>query len=313
MSSALREGRVTGRYALALSALLALACSRAERHATDASVPTHAPLAASTVATAREPSTAATSASRDAMAVATENSSPIATRQPNSANRGNQEKSGGSTLAEAPSSRARCNVLAVGDSLTDPRSTGGGYLEPLRRQCDCEVTNIAKGGAMVNQIRARLLTHLAEGGARYTDIVVFGGVNDLYSDLTAHRTVAKIEADLTAMYDAAHAHGARVIAFTVTPWGGFKRYFNESRWAATLALNAWIRDAKLRGSVDVLVDGERLLSCDDRTLLCPSVAAPHRDGLHFGPVGHRLLGSALLKELGEARCRDLPDAGSGPR
>ncbi|HEY5961959.1 MAG TPA: SGNH/GDSL hydrolase family protein [Polyangiaceae bacterium] len=268
-----------------------LACTRAEPHAADASVPTRRPSAAASAT----PSAAASATPSAAMTHETAEHEP--------ASLGDDE---------ADSRQARpCQLLAVGDSLTDTRSAGGGYLEAVRRHCDCRITNLGKGGAMVNQIRAQLLAHLAEGGAKYSDIVVFGGVNDLYSDLTAHRTVAKIESDLSTMYDAAHHHGARVIAFTVTPWGGFKRYFTDARWQSTLTLNEWIRQAKARATVDYLVDGERLLSCGTPTLLCPSAASPHRDGLHFGPAGHRLLGAALVKALGPKRCHDVPDAGSG--
>ena len=46
----------------------------------------------------------------------------------------------------------------------------------------------------------------------YTHVIVFGGVNDLYSDITAKRTVAKIESDLSTMYASAREHGAKVVA-----------------------------------------------------------------------------------------------------
>jgi spermidine synthase/lysophospholipase L1-like esterase len=209
--------------------------------------------------------------------------------------------------APAPSP---CKILAVGDSLTDPRSSGGGYLEALRSQCDCQITNLGKGGAMVNQMRARLLTHLAETTTAYTYVVVFGGVNDLYSDVTARRTLAQIKADLETMYRAARQRGARVVAITVTPWGGFRRYFTEHRWQNTLELNRWIRRGQESGLIDFVLDGERLLSCDKPERLCDRYAAPFRDGLHFGPVGHQRLAQALVQALGSARCRGAPDGGS---
>ncbi len=155
---------------------------------------------------------------------------------------------------------------------------------------------------MVNQMRMRLATHLAEPHADYQYVLVFGGVNDLYSDLTAKRTVEKITVDLEKMYRAARATGARVIAFTVAPWGGFRRYFTEYRWQNTLKLNAWIRSTPAQGLTDAVVDAERLLSCGTAEELCATYAAPFRDGLHFGRQGHRRLSAALVHAMGRNQC-----------
>ena len=132
---------------------------------------------------------------------------------------------------------------------------------------------------------------------RYTHLIVFGGVNDLYSDLTAGRTVEKISRDLAAMYQAAHERGMRVVAITVAPWGGFSRYYNARRGAATLALNDWIRRQLDSGGVDNVVDAYALLSCGDPERLCEGYRAPFRDGLHFGPAGHRVLAQALFARV----------------
>jgi len=190
-------------------------------------------------------------------------------------------------------------VAAIGDSLTDARSHGGKFLEVLRERCPkSRFDNYGKGGQMVNQMRRRFTDEIfGPGQPAYTHVLVFGGVNDLYSDLTAGRTPAKIEQDLTLMYQAAHAHGARVVALTVAPWGGFTRYFNASRSAATLELNRWILAQRDAGAVDATIDAYRLLSCGDATVLCPRYAPPFKDGLHFGPEGHRKLGEALFDQV----------------
>ena len=196
----------------------------------------------------------------------------------------------------APASH-RYRVAAIGDSLTDPRSHGGGYLAYLKARCPLlELDNFGKGGAMVNQMRRRFELDVAASARRYTHLVVFGGVNDLYSDLTAFRTPAKIEADLSYMYAWGKAHEVKVVALTVAPWGGFKRYFNASRAEATRTLNAWIRDQPAQGHVDHVVDAYGLLSCGDPDLLCERFFGPFRDGLHFGPEGQERLGQALFQE-----------------
>jgi lysophospholipase L1-like esterase len=201
--------------------------------------------------------------------------------------------------APPPPVRTPVVVAAMGDSLTDARVGGGKYLDLLRQRCPkSRFDNYGKGGEMVNQMRRRFTDDLfAPGKPAYTHVIVFGGVNDLYSDLTAGRTPALIERDLTAMYEAAHQHGAKVVTITVTPWGGFTRYFNASRLATTLEVNRWILAQRDSGAVDAAVDAYPLLSCGDPTVLCPRFALPNRDGLHFGPEGHQVLGEQLFAQV----------------
>jgi lysophospholipase L1-like esterase len=201
--------------------------------------------------------------------------------------------------ADGPSVRTPVVVAAMGDSLTDPRSNGGKYLEVLRQRCPkSRFDSYGKGGEMVNQMRRRFAGEIfADGNPAYTHVIVFGGVNDLYSDLTAGRTPALIERDLTSMYELAHRHGAKVVAITVTPWGGFTRYFNASRLAATLAVNRWILAQRDAGAIDAALDAYPLLSCGEPSLLCGKLAAPFKDGLHFGPEGHEKLGEQLFAQV----------------
>ena len=198
--------------------------------------------------------------------------------------------------AAAPPTAVQYRIAAVGDSLTDPRSHGGGYLDYVKARCpSIEIDNYARGGTMVNQMRRRIDEQLASSPKRYSHLVVFGGVNDLYSDLTALRTPAKIEADLSYMYALGKARGMTVVALTVAPWGGFTRYFNASRSDATHTLNAWIRKQPATGGVDRVVDAYALLSCGDPDTLCDRFFTPFKDGIHFGPEGQRLLGEALYR------------------
>jgi lysophospholipase L1-like esterase len=205
----------------------------------------------------------------------------------------------GDAHADPPASTAPVVVAAMGDSLSDPRAGGGRYLDVLRKRCpQSRFDSYGVGGEMVNQMRHRFDADVfGPGKPAYTHVIVFGGVNDLYSDLTAGRTPALIERDLTAMYESAHRHGAKVVAVTVTPWGGFKRYFNASRLATTLELNRWIVAQRASGAIDAAVDAYPLMSCGDTTVLCDRFAAPFKDGLHFGPEGHRKLGEELFARV----------------
>ena len=191
-------------------------------------------------------------------------------------------------------------VAAIGDSLTDTKSHGGKYLETLRTRCpESRFDAWGKGGEMVNQMRKRFARDILgeprdpdKPRPEYTDVIVFGGVNDLYSDETAGRTVEKIEKDLSAMYAMAKKRGLRVVAINVAPWGGFTKYFTPHRGDTTRQLNAWIAmqvDAK---AIDASVDAHGLLSCGDADRLCPDFA--WKDGIHFNAKGHERLGEALF-------------------
>ncbi len=196
-----------------------------------------------------------------------------------------------------PASKQAYFVAVMGDSLTDYKSGGGKFIRFLEERCpESSFDNYGKGGEMVNQMRRRFDALFTPDKPQYTHVIVFGGVNDLYSDLTAHRTNERIESDLSAMYTAAKNHGAQVVAINVAPWGGFKKYFNPRRGASTLALNAWI-DEQVGHGVDAVIDAHSLLRCGDPDALCPGHAKPFKDGIHFGPEGHRILGQALFEAV----------------
>jgi lysophospholipase L1-like esterase len=201
----------------------------------------------------------------------------------------------GAPAPSTPSPEGRpCRVALIGDSLTEARFGGGGYVRFLEaRSPKSRFVNYAKGGAMVNQMKRQLAAMLEDAEGAFTHLVVFGGVNDLYSDETAGRTVAKIQTDLAFLYGAGRSRGVRVVGITVAPWGGFNKYYNERRARTTRELNAWILAGTTRGELDAVVDAYALLSCGNPERLCPRYALAKSDGLHFGKVGHETLGQAL--------------------
>ncbi|MCC6646506.1 MAG: SGNH/GDSL hydrolase family protein [Polyangiaceae bacterium] len=189
--------------------------------------------------------------------------------------------------------KTRYVVAAIGDSLTDEKVGGGKYLEVLRERCPESVFLArGKGGEMVNQMKKRLPGALFGAGMpRLDHVIVLGGVNDLYSDQTAGRTPEKVERDLSAMYREARLRGAKIVAVTVAPWGGFKRYWSEKRQRDTDALNEWIRGQKAGGAVDHVVDAADVLKGEPRERLCDGCG--QKDGLHWTKAGHQRLGAAL--------------------
>lgn len=200
--------------------------------------------------------------------------------------------------APTPGTPKRERVVLLGDSISDPRVGGGGYWRFVQSACPAvEIESFAQGGFMVNQMRRRFVNEVTPrlpGG--FDTLIVFGGVNDLYSDETAGRTVEKIQSDLAAIYRDAKAAGLRVIALTVAPWGGFTKYYNPRRAASTQRLNAWIRSQPEAGLVDVVVDTHPLLLCgSDTDRICPDYEPPFHDGLHFGKAGQERVGRVLLE------------------
>jgi lysophospholipase L1-like esterase len=189
-------------------------------------------------------------------------------------------------------------VAAIGDSITDVRSHGGKYLSYLKERCPQSLfDNYGVGGQMVNQMRRRFDTDVLQKRVGpeqlpYTHVIIFGGVNDLYSDVTAKRSNDKIEADLSAMYAAAKSAGMTVIALTIAPWGKFHDFL-QYRGENTVRVNRWISEQAEHSKVDTVIDAYSLLSCGVPTELCPDYTPPFHDGIHFGPKGHAVLGAAL--------------------
>jgi lysophospholipase L1-like esterase len=198
------------------------------------------------------------------------------------------------SAAPKPRRRRPYYIAAIGDSLTDPKSHGGKYLDIVQQRCPkTRIDNYGRGADMVNQMRRRFLSTVLPSPNRYTHLVVFGGVNDLYSDKTAGRTPEKVARDLLDMYSKASQRGMRIVALTVAPWGGFTRYYNAKRGADTRKLNQWIRDQFDVGTVQHVVDAYALLSCGRPEYLCGDYSV---DGIHFNARGHEVLGEELFKE-----------------
>lgn len=194
-------------------------------------------------------------------------------------------------------SKKRYVVAVLGDSITDAKSGGGGYLKVLREACpESQFINFGRGGDMINQMRRRFEQDIVPQipTLKLDTLLVYGGVNDLYSDLTANRKNDKIEEDLTKIYQLAKAKGLAVVAVTVSPWGGFTKYWNPRRGTNTKLLNSWILGQVATGLVDRAVDSFAPLSCGNPDVLCPRYETRSHDGIHLGEKGHAVLGEKLV-------------------
>lgn len=191
-------------------------------------------------------------------------------------------------------------VAAMGDSLTDPKSQGGKYLDVLKTRCPkSRFDSYGKGGNMVNQMRKRFERDVFGEGTgetrpAYTHVIVLGGIGDILSNETAKRTPKLIEADLGKMYELARAHGAKVIALTLPPWGGAKAY-DSARDVMTQEVNRFVKSTTANGQADFAVDIYPLLSCGDAKKLCDDFA--FKDHLHWNAKGHDVVGDELATKV----------------
>lgn len=204
-----------------------------------------------------------------------------------------------------PGDKRRFVTAALGDSITDKKSGGGGFLRHAEASCPESIfLNFGRGGDMTNQMLRRLKNDILPRVVkdRIDTLIVFGGVNDLYSDLTAGRKNEVIERDLSAIYALARGAGLRVVAITVSPWGGFSKYWTQRRGENTKLLNSWMMGLVASNKLDLVVDSFPLLSCGQPDILCPEYENRHRDGLHPGPLGHTILGKKLV-EIAFPDCR----------
>ena len=205
--------------------------------------------------------------------------------------------------ANVPKKR-RYVVAAMGDSLTDPRSKGGKYLTYLAKRCPKSTfDSYGVGGNMVNQMRRRFARDLFndppeegdEPKPPYTHLLVLGGINDICSDESAHRSNDKIKTDLGWMYTEGKRRGLDVIALTLPPWAGFKKYYNRRRARSTFSINSWIKTQRKSGRIDLLLDVYPLLSCGHPEHLCDRYG--WNDKVHWSSAGHKVVGQALYQTI----------------
>ncbi|NUP05910.1 MAG: hypothetical protein HOW73_07620 [Polyangiaceae bacterium] len=207
--------------------------------------------------------------------------------------------------AHAPRpAKVRYAVAAMGDSLTDPKSHGGKYLDVLREHCPKSTfDSFGKGGNMVNMMRKRFRRDVygeADDGPRaerskYTHVLILGGLGDVLSNETAGRNAEKIAKDIGQMVDWSRERGAKAIVLTLPPWGAMEAY-NAEREKITADVNVWIGKAAKEGRIDGSFDTRPHLICNgDEVRLCKKYSLP--DGIHWSAEGHRSVGEALYQAM----------------
>lgn len=248
--------------------------------------------------------TSSDSSFKSASAVAT--TSGVAPSLDGAAPRAATSASAASSSLPVPPGPVRYVVAAMGDSLTDPKSHGGKYLDVLRERCPKSTfMSFGKGGNMVNMMRKRFLRDVYgedESGAKlkdverpaFTHVIILGGLGDILSNETAGRTAKKIGEDIMKMVGFAHAHNAKAYVLSLPPWGAMKAY-DGARAKMTADVNAWIADAFEKKEIDGTFDTRPHLICGNPEVLCKE--SSWADGIHWSAEGHRKVGEALHAAL----------------
>jgi lysophospholipase L1-like esterase len=200
--------------------------------------------------------------------------------------------------AEGEPEGRRYVVAAIGDSLTDPRSGGGKYLRALAERCPgSRFDAYGVGGQRSDHMRWRfahdVLGHgRARPAPRYSHVIVLAGINDLLGASIHHAPIARIQRNLSSMYQQARKHGIEVIAVTIPPWGRLAGV-GDARARATDALNAWLLARP--DSVEIVADIRPALGCGDPRSLCPRLRRHPNDLVHWNTDGHRAVADVLLR------------------
>ena len=138
------------------------------------------------------------------------------------------------------------------------------------------------GPAAVERLDADVLSR-----AGVTDLVVYLGINDVFTQIDAPDVVRAVTRSYRRIVREAHREGIRVIGATLTPatQGGVKE-------ADRAAVNQWIRTS---GVFDAVVDFERAVA--DPADVSKLQPAFDKDRVHLTDAGYAALASAFDESL----------------
>ena len=241
--------------------------------------------------------------------------------------------SGVDVLAPSSPSPGAGAVVALGDSITDGHGTTldgdnrwpdllAARLREVPSGGGTGVLNLGIGGNRVLQdgLGPNALARfdrdvLAQSGVR--TVIVFEGVNDLgvlTRDAPATparhaQMVRDLELAYAQMIEAGHTHGLKILAATITPYGGSAYYHpGPESEADRQQVNAWIRAP---GHFDGVIDFDAALRDPARPdhLLA---AYDSGDGLHPSLAGYQALAAAVPLEALQGQALTAPPPPPAP-
>jgi len=173
-------------------------------------------------------------------------------------------------------------VHCLGDSISAGYGALSGALHKKFNGAYVAVDN-GLGGQTTAQIAARLTQQVIN--QRPACVVILAGVNDAKSSIAS----ATIQANLQAMYTAAHNAGIRVVAVTITPWKNGTNW-TEARQTITDEVNAWILNTAT--NVDYRIDAYTALE-DPGAPDALLAAYDSGDHTHPSAAGYTALATAI--------------------
>ena len=187
-------------------------------------------------------------------------------------------------------------TACLGDRLTGWTDAIGpgyfkGWVQLLQESRPNRViTNFGVGGFVSSSIRDRWLTMVKNCG--YRQITVLGGINDIVGSNPSSTVITNLD----TIYDQAIALSVKIIALTVTPFGGHASW-NSTRQTYLEDVNSHIA-AKVAANPTLmtLVDAHAMLKdSGDSTRLNTSYDSG--DYLHWNGAGHSLVFNAVKEVL----------------
>lgn len=175
-------------------------------------------------------------------------------------------------------------VYIIGDSETEIAYYGQ-YLNNLLGS-NWRVINKGISGNTTTQMLARFHADIIAPGDAQA-VVIWGGVNDARTDVSA----VTIQSNLQEMYTMAHDAGIPVIALNVTPWKGYGSWSSDKQ-IVTETVNAWI--ANTAANIDYKIDAYSNLE-DSGAPDTLKVEYNSGDYIHLSKAGFANIASSVYK------------------
>lgn len=173
--------------------------------------------------------------------------------------------------------------LFIGDSLTAFQES---YADQLMNSCqNTSYKKIAKVGEKTDWMLSELHKELAQGN-KYDIIVIWGGVNDIYSQ----SDINSAKYNLNSLYKLVKNNGSKIVALTILPTNTYKNS-NPERIRLTNGLNDWIKSNKY---IDFVIDVNSILNDGNQGTKKEYL---QNDTLHLNAKGHQAIAEKLSKKI----------------
>lgn len=165
-----------------------------------------------------------------------------------------------------------------------------------------DASSLSPYGAWFGQQATRRLEDDVFADTRVDAVSILLGINDIFHPLCGDapreetRNAAVLKAGLTAMADTVHAHGAKVIGATITPWKNCLGLFAKEPESVREETNSWIRTSSV---FDAVWDFAGMIADpNDPLQLRPDCDSG--DHIHPGPKGGAVMAQGIkLKQLAQ--------------